>query len=36
LYGPRDNFDMKTSHEIPALIRKFLEAKDRCEKEVVV
>lgn len=36
LYGPGDNFDMKTSHVIPALIRKFLEAKDRGEKEVVV
>ena len=28
LYGPRDNFDLKTSHVIPALIRKFGEAKD--------
>jgi len=28
LYGPRDNFDLKTSHVIPALIRKFAEAKD--------
>jgi GDP-L-fucose synthase len=36
LYGPRDNFDMKTSHVIPALIRKFLEAKECGEKEVVV
>jgi GDP-L-fucose synthase len=27
LYGPRDNFDLKTSHVIPALIRKFHEAK---------
>jgi len=27
LYGPRDNFDLKTSHVIPALIRKFGEAK---------
>jgi len=26
LYGPRDNFDPETSHVIPALIRKFLEA----------
>ena len=26
LYGPRDNFDLRTSHVIPALIRKFLEA----------
>src|SRR5574341_1377416 len=27
LYGPRDNFDLESSHEIPALIRKCLEAK---------
>ncbi len=27
LYGPRDNFDLETSHVIPALIRKCLEAK---------
>jgi len=27
LYGPRDHFDLHTSHVIPALIRKFLEAK---------
>ena len=28
LYGPFDNFDLKTSHVLPALIRKFHEAKD--------
>ena len=28
LYGPRDNFDLETSHVIPALIRKMLEATD--------
>ena len=28
LYGPGDNFDLETSHVIPALIRKFVEAKD--------
>ena len=28
LYGPRDNFDLETSHVIPALIRKFLEARE--------
>jgi GDP-L-fucose synthase len=28
LYGPRDNFDLETSHVIPALIRKALEARD--------
>ncbi|MEL7834367.1 GDP-L-fucose synthase [Fodinibius sp. Rm-B-1B1-1] len=27
LYGPRDNFDLKTSHVVPAMIRKFYEAK---------
>lgn len=36
LYGPRDNFDLGTSHVIPALIRKFLEAKARSEHEVVL
>lgn len=29
LYGPRDNFDLETSHVIPALIRKFGEASSR-------
>jgi GDP-L-fucose synthase len=29
LYGPRDNFDLETSHVLPALIRKFHEAKIR-------
>jgi GDP-L-fucose synthase len=28
LYGPRDNFDLDTSHVIPGMIRKFLEAKE--------
>ena len=28
LYGPGDNFDQETSHVIPALIRKFVEARD--------
>lgn len=28
LYGPNDNFDLKTSHVLPALIRKFHEAKE--------
>jgi len=35
LYGPRDNFNPKSSHVIPALIRKFMEAKDKGEEEVV-
>jgi GDP-L-fucose synthase len=29
LYGPGDNFDLNTSHVLPALIRKFLEAKEK-------
>ena len=28
LYGPNDNFDLNTSHVLPALIRKFHEAKN--------
>lgn len=35
LYGPRDNFDLQTSHVIPALIRKCLEAKSRGDKQIV-
>ncbi|MFI5379726.1 MAG: GDP-L-fucose synthase family protein [Tepidisphaerales bacterium] len=29
LYGPRDNFDLNSSHVIPALVRKCIEARDR-------
>ena len=36
LYGPRDNFDLETSHVIPALIRKMLEAQERGAREVVL
>ncbi len=36
LYGPEDNFDLETSHVIPALIRKCLEAIARGDEEVVV
>jgi len=36
LYGPRDNFDLETSHVIPALIRKMLEAGEQEESEVVL
>lgn len=36
LYGPGDNFDLHTSHVLPALIRKFHEAKLRNEREVVI
>jgi GDP-L-fucose synthase len=34
LYGPRDNFDLQSSHVIPALIRKFLEARAAGAAEV--
>ena len=34
LYGPRDNFDPETSHVIPALIRKFVEAKRRGDSRI--
>ena len=34
LYGPRDNFDLETSHVIPAIIRKCLEAQERQETEI--
>jgi GDP-L-fucose synthase len=36
LYGPRDNFDLETSHVIPALIRKMVEAQERGEAEIVL
>ncbi len=36
LYGPEDNFDLSSSHVIPALIRKCLEARQRGDEEVVV
>lgn len=36
LYGPRDNFDTNSSHVIPALIRKVVEARDAGEDHVVV
>jgi GDP-L-fucose synthase len=36
LYGPGDNFDLASSHVIPALIRKFHEAKESGAAEVVV
>ena len=35
LYGPRDNFDPSSSHVIPALIKKCVDAIDRGEKEIV-
>jgi GDP-L-fucose synthase len=36
LYGPGDNFDPKTSHVIPASIRKCIEAKERRDDHIVV
>jgi GDP-L-fucose synthase len=36
LYGPRDNFDLESSHVIPAMIRKFVEARDARRGEVVL
>src|SRR3954466_18279 len=36
LYGPRDNFDLRTSHVIPALIRKMVDAQERGEREIVL
>jgi len=36
LYGPGDNFDLESSHVLPALLRKFHEAKENGDPEVVV
>ncbi len=36
LYGPRDNFDLESSHVIPALIRKMVDAQERDEHRVVL
>ena len=36
LYGPGDNFDLETSHVIPALIRKMVEASERGDDEIVL
>ncbi len=36
LYGPRDNFNLQTSHVIPALVRKAVEAGERGDKELQV
>ena len=35
LYGPRDNFNLETSHVIPALIRKAIEATERGDQEIL-
>ncbi len=36
LYGPRDNFDLETSHVIPALIRKCIEAQEKNTGQIVL
>jgi GDP-L-fucose synthase len=36
LYGPGDSFDLETSHVIPALVRKMIEAEERGDSEVVL
>jgi len=36
LYGPNDNFDLESSHVVPAMIRKFSEARDRNEDKVIM
>jgi GDP-L-fucose synthase len=36
LYGPNDNFDLESSHVVPALIRKFHEAKESGTPDVVI
>ncbi|MBU1662142.1 MAG: GDP-L-fucose synthase [Chloroflexi bacterium] len=36
LYGPRDNFNLETSHVIPALVRKMVEAQQRGDEQVVL
>ena len=36
LYGPGDNFDLKNSHVLPALIRKVVEAKNSGQRQIVV
>ena len=35
LYGPNDNFEVNSSHVIPALIRKFIDARDNNKSEVI-
>jgi GDP-L-fucose synthase len=36
MYGPRDNFDLRTSHVIPAMIRKFISARDAGNTDVTL
>ena len=36
MYGPRDNFDLESSHVIPALVRKMVEGQERGDEEIVL
>ena len=36
LYGPGDNFDLETSHVLPALLRKFADAAENSQPEVIL
>ena len=36
LYGPNDNYDLENSHVLPAMIRKFHEAKERGETSMTL
>jgi GDP-L-fucose synthase len=36
LYGPGDNFDIDTSHVIPALLRRFYESRENCKPEITI
>jgi len=36
LYGPKDNFNKKSAHVIPALIKRIIESRDRGDKKVLV
>jgi GDP-L-fucose synthase len=36
MYGPNDNYDLQNSHVLPALLRKFHEAKETHKKEVII
>lgn len=36
LYGPNDNYDLNTSHVLPAMLRKFIVAKRNCDTSVTI
>ncbi len=36
LYGPNDNYDLNSSHVLPAIIRKVHEAKENGDKEITI